>query len=48
MQEKYQIFARKYRPQSFNEVVGQEAIVKTLKNSLKYNKTAQRRIGKKI
>lgn len=41
MQEKYQMFARKYRPQTFSDVVGQEAIVKTLKNSLKYNKSAQ-------
>ena len=41
MKEKYQIFARKYRPQSFKEVIGQEAIVQTLKNSLKYKKTAQ-------
>ena len=41
MEEKYQIFARKYRPQSFMEVIGQEAVVQTLKNSLKYKKTAQ-------
>lgn len=41
MKERYQIFARKYRPQSFSEVIGQEAVVQTLKNSLKYNKTAQ-------
>lgn len=41
MKEKYQIFARKYRPQSFSEVIGQEAVVQTLKNSLKYKKTAQ-------
>jgi DNA polymerase-3 subunit gamma/tau len=41
MEQKYQIFARKYRPQSFCDVIGQETIVKTLKNSLIFNKTAQ-------
>lgn len=30
----YQVFARKYRPQSFDEVLGQEAVVQTLKNTL--------------
>lgn len=41
MKERYQIFARKYRPQLFKDVVGQEAIIKTLKNSLKYNRSSQ-------
>lgn len=31
----YQVFARKYRPQTFAEVVGQEAIVTTLKNAIR-------------
>lgn len=31
---------RKYRPQGFDEVAGEREIVKTLKNSLKYNKLA--------
>ena len=32
--ENYQIVARKYRPQTFQDVVGQNAIVTTLKNGL--------------
>jgi DNA polymerase-3 subunit gamma/tau len=36
----YQVVARKYRPQTFKEVLGQEPIVKTLKNALKSGKTA--------
>jgi DNA polymerase III subunit gamma/tau len=36
----YQVLARKYRPQSFSEVVGQEAIVMTLKNGIKNNRLA--------
>ena len=34
----YQALYRKYRPSSFNDVVGQEVIVKTLKNAIKNNK----------
>ncbi len=30
----YQVFARKYRPQSFDTVIGQEGIVKTLQNAI--------------
>lgn len=30
----YQILARKYRPQTFDDVIGQEVITKTLKNSI--------------
>jgi DNA polymerase-3 subunit gamma/tau len=37
---KYQVLARKYRPRTFSEVVGQEAIVTTLKNALKFDKVA--------
>jgi DNA polymerase-3 subunit gamma/tau len=40
MTAKYQIIARKYRPQTFKEVVGQEVIVRTLKNSIKQNRIA--------
>jgi DNA polymerase III gamma/tau subunit len=29
----YTVFARKYRPQGFDEVVGQDAIVTTLKET---------------
>ena len=32
--ENYQIVARKYRPQTFQDVVGQDAVVTTLKNGL--------------
>ena len=34
----YQSLYRKYRPKSFDEVVGQNVIVQTLKNSVKNNK----------
>src|SRR5690554_1628047 len=37
----YIVSARKYRPQSFQEVVGQEAIVTTLEHALESNKLAQ-------
>jgi DNA polymerase-3 subunit gamma/tau len=36
----YQVIARKYRPQTFASVVGQEAIVTTLKNALRFNRLA--------
>ena len=36
----YQVLARKYRPQHFNEVLGQDAIVTTLKNAIKHNRLA--------
>lgn len=37
---RYQILARRYRPQLFSEVCGQEAIVTTLKNSLRTKRLA--------
>jgi DNA polymerase III subunit gamma/tau len=37
---KYQVIARKYRPQTFAEVVGQEAIVQTLKNAIRSKRLA--------
>ena len=37
----YQVFARKYRPQSFTEVVGQEPVVRTLTNALRLGRIAQ-------
>ncbi len=40
MTGKYQILARKYRPQTFDEVVAQTAIVKTIKNALRFKKAA--------
>ncbi len=36
----YQVLARKYRPQTFAEVLGQEPIVTTLKNAIKQNRLA--------
>jgi len=36
----YQVLARKYRPQSFTEVLGQPAIVTTLKNAIKMGRLA--------
>lgn len=37
---KYQVMARKYRPQTFRDVVGQEGVVTTLKNALRFEKIA--------
>lgn len=37
----YRVFARKYRPQQFSEVVGQEPIVRTLQNAITTGKLAQ-------
>jgi len=34
----YEVLARKYRPRSFGEVVGQEAIARTLKNAIEQNR----------
>ncbi len=36
----YQVIPRKFRPQTFEAVVGQEAIVTTLKNALRFNRLA--------
>ena len=36
----YQAFYNKYRPQTFEEVVGQKAIVTTLKNAILEDKIA--------
>lgn len=36
----YQVLARRYRPQFFREVLGQEAVITTLKNAIKYNRLA--------
>lgn len=37
----YQVFARKYRPQTFAEVVGQEPITRTLANAVREGRVAQ-------
>ena len=36
----YQVIARKWRPQRFSDVVGQEHVVKTLKNAIRQQRTA--------
>jgi DNA polymerase III subunit gamma/tau len=36
----YQVFARKYRPQNFDEVVGQDHITRTLKNAIEQERLA--------
>ena len=36
----YQVIARKYRPQRFSEVVGQEHVTQTLANAIKQNRIA--------
>ena len=37
----YQVLARKYRPATFSEVVGQEHVLKALENSIQHNKLHQ-------
>ncbi|MEM1060441.1 MAG: DNA polymerase III subunit gamma/tau [Verrucomicrobiota bacterium] len=37
----YQVFARKYRPQTFDQVVGQEHITQTLQNAIRMDRLAQ-------
>ena len=39
--EPFIVSARKYRPQTFKDVVGQEAITNTLKNAIEHNHLAQ-------
>src|SRR3989442_12511948 len=37
----YQVIARKWRPQKFDDVVGQQAVTRTLKNALASGRLAQ-------
>ena len=37
----YLIFARKYRPKTFEEMIGQKPVVQTLQNAIKMNRIAQ-------
>ncbi len=37
-QKNYVVLARKYRPQNFNELLGQDALVQTLTNAIKNNR----------
>ena len=36
----YQVLARKWRPQKFEDVLGQQAVTRTLKNALKSKRIA--------
>src|SRR5256714_2701831 len=36
----YQVIARKYRPQKFSDVIGQEHVTQTLRNAIKQNRIA--------
>src|SRR5215207_4024144 len=36
----YTVFARKYRPRTFDEIIGQDHIVRTLKNAIAQNRLA--------
>ncbi|SEW38252.1 DNA polymerase-3 subunit gamma/tau [Cognatiyoonia koreensis] len=40
-QPAYQVLARKYRPETFADLVGQDAMVRTLKNAFKADRIAQ-------
>ena len=40
MEPSYQVIARKYRPQRFSDVVGQEHVTQTLANAIKQNRVA--------
>ena len=40
-QETYQVLARKYRPETFADLVGQDAMVRTLKNAFAVDRIAQ-------
>lgn len=39
-QAQYMVLARRYRPQLFNEVLGQDSVIQTLKNGLHLNRLA--------
>ena len=39
-QKPYLVLARKYRPQNFDDLIGQEAMVRTLTNAFKQNRIA--------
>ncbi|MBI2234228.1 MAG: DNA polymerase III subunit gamma/tau [Micavibrio aeruginosavorus] len=40
IQTPYRVLARKYRPGSFDELIGQDALVRTLKNAIESNRIA--------
>ena len=37
----YQVLARKYRPNSFDEVIGQDHVVQVIKNSIEQERVHQ-------
>lgn len=39
-QEEYRVLARKYRPQNFDDLIGQDALVRTLKNAIESGRIA--------
>ena len=39
MNKNNKVLALKYRPQSFDDLIGQEVVAETIKNSIKVNKT---------
>ncbi len=39
--ESYQVFARKYRPRTFDDVLGQDHVVRTLRNAIEQDRIAQ-------
>lgn len=41
MSESYQVFARKYRPRTFDDVLGQDHVVRTLRNAIEQDRIAQ-------
>ncbi len=40
MSDSYQVFARKYRPRTFEDVLGQDHVVQTLRNAIKKDRLA--------
>ena len=40
MSDAYQVFARKYRPRTFDDVLGQDHVVQTLKNAIEQDRLA--------
>ena len=41
IEESYRVLARKYRPESFDDLIGQEPMVRTLENAFKVGRIAQ-------
>ena len=39
-QSTYQVFARKYRPRTFDDILGQDHVVQTLKNAIEQDRLA--------